>query len=76
MTNDLNTARGFRLDKTSGKAVFGLDVRRPGQMYASLMPAPVQGERAASVDDAAAKAVPGVESKDVKTGLDLCWGNK
>jgi len=24
----------------------------------------------------AAKAVPGVESKDVKTGLDLCWGNK
>ena len=24
----------------------------------------------------AAKAVPGVESKDVKTGMDLCWGNK
>ena len=24
----------------------------------------------------AAKAMPGVESKDVKTGMDLCWGNK
>ncbi|MCU0926909.1 MAG: sugar ABC transporter substrate-binding protein [Hydrogenophaga sp.] len=24
----------------------------------------------------AAKAVPGVDSKDVKTGMDLCWGNK
>ena len=50
------------LDKTSGKAIFGLDVRRPGQMYASLLPSPVQGDRAASVDDAAAKAVPGVKA--------------
>ena len=24
----------------------------------------------------AAKAVKGVDSKDVKTGTDLCWGNK
>jgi fructose transport system substrate-binding protein len=24
----------------------------------------------------AGKAVAGVESKDVKTGMDLCWGNK
>jgi len=24
----------------------------------------------------AAKALPGVDSKDVATGTDLCWGNK
>jgi fructose transport system substrate-binding protein len=24
----------------------------------------------------AGKAVAGVDSKDVKTGMDLCWGNK
>ena len=24
----------------------------------------------------AAKPVAGVDSKDVKTGMDLCWGNK
>ena len=24
----------------------------------------------------AAQALPGVDSKDVKTGTDLCWGNK
>jgi fructose transport system substrate-binding protein len=24
----------------------------------------------------AAKAVPGVDSKDVKTGMDLCWGGR
>jgi fructose transport system substrate-binding protein len=24
----------------------------------------------------AAKALPGVDSKDVKTGMDLCWGKK
>jgi fructose transport system substrate-binding protein len=24
----------------------------------------------------AAKAMKGVDSKDVKTGTDLCWGNK
>lgn len=48
--------------KTSGTAVFGIDVRQPGQLYASLWPAPVQGEKAARVDDAAAKAVPGVKA--------------
>jgi isoquinoline 1-oxidoreductase subunit beta len=49
-------------DKTSGKAVYGIDVRLPGMMYASLLSAPVQGEKAEKVDDAAAKAVPGVKA--------------
>lgn len=48
--------------KTSGTAVFGIDVRLPGMLYASLLSAPVQGEKAERVDDAAAKAVPGVRA--------------
>ena len=48
-------------DKTSGKAVYGIDVRLPGMLYASLLSAPVQGEKAEKVDDTAAKAVPGVK---------------
>lgn len=48
--------------KTSGKAVYGIDVRLPGMLYATLMPSPVQGDKAAKVDDAAAKAVPGVKA--------------
>jgi isoquinoline 1-oxidoreductase subunit beta len=48
--------------KTNGSAVYGLDVRLPGMLYATLMSAPVQGERAARVDDAAARAVPGVKA--------------
>ncbi len=48
--------------KTSGTAVYGIDVRLPGMLYASLLSAPVQGEKAEKVDDAATKAVPGVKA--------------
>ncbi len=48
--------------KTDGSAIYGIDVRLPGMLYATLMPSPVQGDRAESVDDAAAKAVPGVRA--------------
>lgn len=48
--------------KTSGTAVYGIDVRLPGMHYASLLSSPVQGEKAEKVDDAAAKAVPGVKA--------------
>ena len=48
--------------KTSGTATYGIDVRQPGMLYATLMSAPVQGEKAERVDDAAAKAVPGVRA--------------
>jgi isoquinoline 1-oxidoreductase beta subunit len=48
--------------KTDGSAVYGIDVRPAGLLYATLMSAPVQGEKAEKVDDAAAKAVPGVKA--------------
>jgi isoquinoline 1-oxidoreductase subunit beta len=48
--------------KTNGTAVYGIDVRLPGMLYASLFSAPVQGEKAEKVDDAAAKVVPGVKA--------------
>jgi isoquinoline 1-oxidoreductase subunit beta len=48
--------------KTNGTAVYGIDVRLPGMLFASLLSAPVQGEKAEKVDDAAAKAVPGVKA--------------
>ena len=48
--------------KTNGTAVYGIDVRMPGLHYASLLSAPVQGEKAEKVDDTAAKAVSGVKA--------------
>ena len=52
-----------RLDspsKTDGSARFGIDVRLPGLRYAAIGRSPVEGGRVASLDIAAAKAVPGV----------------
>jgi isoquinoline 1-oxidoreductase subunit beta len=52
-----------RLDsnaKTDGSAQYALDVRRPGQLTALVARAPRFGATLKSVDDAAAKAVPGV----------------
>jgi isoquinoline 1-oxidoreductase subunit beta len=48
--------------KTNGSAVYGIDVRLPGMHYAAVMAAPVQGEKPEKIDDAAAKAVPGVKA--------------
>jgi isoquinoline 1-oxidoreductase beta subunit len=48
-------------DKVSGKAVFGLDVRVPGMVYAAVARCPVFGGRVKTVDPAAALAVPGVQ---------------
>jgi isoquinoline 1-oxidoreductase beta subunit len=53
-----------RLDtaqKVCGKADFGIDVRRPGALYAVLARCPVFGGKVASFDAAKAKAVPGVK---------------
>ena len=47
--------------KTNGTARFGIDQRMPGLRYAAILRAPVQGETPASVDDAAARAIPGVQ---------------
>ncbi len=56
--------------KVSGKAVYGIDtqlpnlryplLQLPSMRYASVLHAPVQGEKPETVDDAAAKAVKGV----------------
>ena len=53
-----------RLDapaKVNGTAVYGIDVRPPGVKIATLAQSPVFGGRVKRVDDAAAKAVKGVQ---------------
>jgi isoquinoline 1-oxidoreductase subunit beta len=52
-----------RLDtpaKTNGTAEFGIDVKMPGMVYASLAQCPVIGGTVKSFDAAKAKAMPGV----------------
>ena len=48
-------------DKVSGAAVFGLDVRVPGMVYAAVARCPVFGGRVRTFDPAPALAVPGVQ---------------
>ncbi|MES2990905.1 MAG: xanthine dehydrogenase family protein molybdopterin-binding subunit [Pseudomonadota bacterium] len=55
--------RTRRLDtpaKTNGTAEFGIDVKLPGMVYASLEQCPVIGGTVKSFDPAKAKAMPGV----------------
>ncbi|MGG2048236.1 xanthine dehydrogenase family protein molybdopterin-binding subunit [Burkholderia gladioli] len=47
-------------EKVDGSAQFGLDVRLPGMLYAAIVNCPVFGGTVASVDDSAARRVPGV----------------
>ncbi|MDE2048803.1 MAG: xanthine dehydrogenase family protein molybdopterin-binding subunit, partial [Betaproteobacteria bacterium] len=52
-----------RLDvpaKTDGSARFGIDARLPGQVYAVVTMCPTLGGSVASLDDQAARALPGV----------------
>ncbi|MGR3199106.1 MAG: molybdopterin cofactor-binding domain-containing protein [Paracoccus sp. (in: a-proteobacteria)] len=49
------------MDITTGRATYGIDVRRDGMLYAVIARPPVFGGRIASLDDSAALAVPGVE---------------
>src|SRR4029077_12856899 len=46
--------------KVDGTAQYGIDVRLPGMKVATLAACPVFGGKLASVDDAKAKAIPGV----------------
>jgi isoquinoline 1-oxidoreductase beta subunit len=46
--------------KVNGSAGFGIDVKLPGLLTAVMVHAPVPGAKIVSVDDAAAKAIPGV----------------
>ena len=49
-------------DIVTGRAQFGSDLKLPGMLYASVERCPVFGGVLKSVDDSAAKAVPGVSS--------------
>ncbi len=68
---DLKPASQFRLigkdtgridvpSKVNGTAQYGIDVQIPGMLYATVLFPEVQYESAEQIDDAAAKAVPGV----------------
>ncbi|GAC1529032.1 MAG: xanthine dehydrogenase family protein molybdopterin-binding subunit [Ramlibacter sp.] len=55
--------RTRRLDtpmKVNGKAEFGIDVKLPGMLYASMEQSPVIGGKVTSFDATKAKAMPGV----------------
>ncbi len=47
-------------DICTGKAVFGIDAKMPGMVYASIERSPVMGGKVASVDDSEARKVVGV----------------
>ncbi len=47
--------------KTNGSAVFGLDAKVPGMLYASIERCPVIHGKVVSIDDAAAKKIKGVK---------------
>lgn len=53
-------ARVDAAPKSDGRAVFAIDVRPPGLLYAALRMAPVRGGRVRSVQAEAARALPGV----------------
>ena len=48
-------------EKTTGRAVFGIDVRVPNMLYAAAARCPVFGGKVASFDATKAKAMPGVK---------------
>ena len=47
-------------DKVNGKAIYGIDVKVPGMLTATILRSPVIGGKVKAVDDAAAKAIKGV----------------
>ena len=54
----------------TGKAIFGLDVRRPGQRFAAVLRCPVPGGKPKTWDAAKASAVRGVKTVvEVPTGI-------
>ena len=46
--------------KSTGKAIFGIDVRMPGMLYAMIVKPPFEGSKLVSIDEAAARKIPGV----------------
>lgn len=47
-------------DKSNGKAIFGIDVRLPGLLYATVAKPPLAGAKIKSLDEKAARKVAGV----------------
>ena len=48
--------------KVDGRALYGIDVKLPGMLYAAVVLEPTFGARPGGVDDAKARAVPGVRA--------------
>jgi isoquinoline 1-oxidoreductase subunit beta len=48
-------------EKVNGKAVYGIDAMLPGMKFATVAACPVFGGKVGTVDDSAAKRVPGVQ---------------
>jgi isoquinoline 1-oxidoreductase subunit beta len=46
--------------KVNGTAIYGLDTQLPKMLYASVLHAPVQGEKPEKIDDSGAKALKGI----------------
>ena len=55
-----DTARLDIPDKVAGKTVYGMDVQVPNMVYATMLRAPVEGAAPEAVNDAQARAVPGI----------------
>ncbi|MDB2509727.1 molybdopterin-dependent oxidoreductase [Pseudomonadales bacterium] len=47
-------------EKVTGRAIFGIDIKRPGMIYGAVARPPVYGSRVIAFDDKAARAIPGV----------------
>jgi isoquinoline 1-oxidoreductase beta subunit len=68
-----------RLDapmKVDGSAKFGIDVRLPGMLFAVIARPPVVGAKLQKLDDAAARAVPGVvDVREIPPGIAVYASN-
>src|SRR5712692_3651834 len=47
-------------NKVNGTATYGIDIQVPGMLYGTVLRAPVEGSVPDKIDDAKAKAIPGV----------------
>ncbi len=68
-------------EKVDGSGIFGIDIKVPGMLTASILRSPVIGGKITSVDDAAAKAVKGVRNvvrldRGVAVVADNYWAAK
>ena len=60
-------------DKINGKAKFGIDTFVPGMVYGAIARPPAYGAQVVSYDEAAAKAVPGVQNVvKIDRGVAVC----